>query len=243
MEKLYRKHELGFAIGWIIVYVVGSSAAGAASDAMGLPSALTFLLQLAMTLLLLGWLSKSGRLAEYGLCRPKHPAARMLYYLPLAAVASCNFWQGIHLQHPPLEALCYVGSMLLVGFLEELIFRGLLFRAMARDDLKAAFIVTAVTFGIGHIVNLVNGSGASLLATLCQIVSAVAFGFLFAVLYYRGGSLWPCILCHSILNACSVFAPTEPTPAATVLTSAVLTVIAAGYTLYLQKHLPAPDTF
>ena len=49
-------------------------------------------------------------------------------------------------------------SMLFVGVLEEVIFRGLLFLAMAKDSMKAAVIVSSVTFGMGHIVNLLSGA-------------------------------------------------------------------------------------
>ena len=51
-----------------------------------------------------------------------------------------------------------VFSMILVGFVEEMIFRGFLFRALLGEDKPVvAIIVSAVTFGIGHIVNLFTG--------------------------------------------------------------------------------------
>jgi membrane protease YdiL (CAAX protease family) len=80
-------------------------------------------------------------------------------------------------------------TMMLVGFLEELIFRGFLFTALRKDSLKVAVIVSSVTFGMGHIVNLLNG--APLGETLLQIVYATAAGFLFTAIFLRGGSLWP----------------------------------------------------
>lgn len=38
--------------------------------------------------------------------------------------------------------------MLCVGFLEEVIFRGLLFTAIAKDTIKTAVVLSSVTFGI-----------------------------------------------------------------------------------------------
>ena len=113
----------------------------------------------------------------------------MLYYIPLLILLTANLWYGARLNQPPLETVLYVLAMFCVGFLEELIFRGLLFQAMARDGVKSAIIVSSITFGIGHIVNLVNGSGADLLSSLCQVGYAVAFGFLFVMIFYRGKSL------------------------------------------------------
>jgi membrane protease YdiL (CAAX protease family) len=128
--------------------------------------------------------------------------------------------------------------MLLVGFLEELIFRGLLFNAMKENNLKSAIIVSSVTFGIGHFINLINGSGADLISNLCQVVSAVAFGFLFVVIFYKSKSLLPCIITHSVLNALSVFQNTaKVTQNYTIITSIILTLIAVCYCLYLSKSL------
>lgn len=96
--------------------------------------------------------------------------------------------------------------MLCVGFVEEVIFRGFLFRAIAKDNVKTAIVISSVTFGLGHLINLVNGSGMDLTENLFQIIGAIALGFLFVILSYRGGSLLPCIITHSTINITSVFA-------------------------------------
>ena len=90
--------------------------------------------------------------------------------------------------------------MLCVGFLEETIFRGLPFTAIAKDNIKSAVIISSVTFGIGHIINLFNGSGMDLPDRLCGR-SRVPAGHVF----YRGGSLLPCILVHSAINTLGTF--------------------------------------
>ena len=99
-----------------------------------------------------------------------------------------------------------IGLMLCVGFLEEVIFRGLLFKALAKDNIKSAVVISSVTFGIGHIINLFNGSGMDFVNNLCQIVFAIALGFLLVTIFYRGGSLLPCILVHSAINTLGTFA-------------------------------------
>ena len=136
------------------------------------------------------------------------------------------------------ETVLYIGSMICVGFLEEVIFRGLLFRAMEKDSVKAAVIVSSVTFGIGHIVNLFNGSGADLVANLCQVCYATAFGFLCVIIFYRGGSLVPCIITHSVVNALSVFSLEPHSVTFEIVTAVLLTVIAGGYAFVLMYILP-----
>ena len=149
-------------------------------------------------------------------------------------MVSCNLWFGVTVNLSPVETALYIGSMLLVGFLEELIFRGFLFCAMAENDRRSAVVVSSLTFGIGHMVNLINGSGAQLLPNLCQVCYAVAAGFLFVTLFCKTKSLIPCILTHSALNALSAFVP-ELTAGQQILSAAVLCVIPALYLWYLYR--------
>ena len=163
MQKLYEKSELWFALAWIGVYVAGASIADRLSEQIGVEKCITFPFLAVLSVFVLVWLGRRGLFRKYGLCKGNVKASRFLYYLPLVVLTSCNLWQGVALNLPFTETALYVGSMLCVGFLEELIFRGFLFKAMSKDGLKSAVIVSSLTFGIGHLVNLVNGSGMGLL--------------------------------------------------------------------------------
>ena len=115
-----------------------------------------------------------------------------------------------------------------------MIFRGLLFKAMAKNGVRSAIIVSSVTFGVGHIVNLINGSGAELLPNLLQVVYAIAIGFAFVMIYCKTKSLMPCILTHSVFNGLSAFANEAAMTAQREITSGILlAVIGGGYALYL----------
>ena len=132
--------------------------------------------------------------------------------------------------------------MLCVGFLEEVIFRGLLFKAIARGNIRSAVIISSVTFGIGHIINLFNGSGMDLVGNLCQIAFVVAVGFLLVTIFYRGGSLLPCIIVHSAINTIGTFANDKAVTAEMhIIHLAILIVITVAYTLVLIKTLPDND--
>ena len=130
--------------------------------------------------------------------------------------------------------------MCCVGFLEEVIFRGLLFRAMEKDDLRTAILVSALTFGMGHIVNLFNGSGRELTVVLIQIVFAVLVGLVLIWIFYHGKSLVPCIVFHSVNNALKVFAAegSLSTRADMIINLVLIVVVLGGYSLYLVKIFP-----
>lgn len=239
LNSLYKKSELYFALMWIGIYCVANSLANPISEAIGVDSLTTLIFNLILTVILFMWINKKGLAKYYGLCNTNVSAGRFLWYIPLVLFMSHNLWFGFAKNLPTLDTVCYILSMLCVGFLEEVIFRGFLFKALAKDNVKTAIIISSITFGLGHLLNLFNGSGMDFIANLCQIVGAVACGFLFVIIFYRGSSLIPCIIAHSVNNAVSVFANEAGlTVEKRLLFSAVDTIIVIIYTLILCKTLP-----
>jgi len=240
MTKLYRKSEITFAILWIVAYVVLSSLADQLSAGVGVTKSVTAALHIVMSLVLFFWIRKNDLSVKYGFCKSKYPARRFLFFVPLAIIASASLWNGIGLRYGFPGTLLYVISMCCVGFLEEVIFRGLLFRAIEKDSVKAAIIVSALTFGLGHIVNLFNGSGRDLTSSIVQIVFALLVGFVLVLIFYYGESLIPCIVFHSVNNALGAFeveGDMDP-KMQIVLNVALIVVVLGGYLLYLVKAFP-----
>ena len=243
MNKLYEKNGILFAVIWIVIYVVGMSLADNLSRIVGVEKSISLALCIILSAVAYGWIKKNGYVAKYGLCKPTVSADQMLYYVPLVFIATINIWYGFAMNLSMLESLLYFFSMILVGFLEEIIFRGFLFVEMCKDNVKTAIIVSSVTFGIGHIVNLFNGSGADLFSNLLQVVYAIAAGFMFTIIFYKTKSLWPCIVTHSVINSMSVFAnEAAATPMMKVATAAALTLVSLGYAIYIIKRGVGDET-
>ena len=239
MKKLYEKNELTFAIVWIVAYCVLQSLANPLNKAIGVEYSASAAFCILQAIVLFSFIRKNNLLKRYGLCKSPVPARRFLYYVPLIVLASGNLWNGFAINYSPAETALRVACMLCVGFLEEVIFRGLLFTAIAKDNVKSAIIISSVTFGIGHIINLFNGSGMNLLNNLCQIVFAIAVGFLLVTIFYRGGSLLPCILVHSAINTLGTFAnDSNLTTEMQLLHLGILIVVTFAYTLILTRTLP-----
>jgi membrane protease YdiL (CAAX protease family) len=108
---------------------------------LGVEKLVTLVIGIALSAVLLAFLWKNDLFKSYGLCRASASAGSMLYYLPVFLMLTANLWHGVALNCGFLETLLYVLSMLCVGFLEEIIFRGLLFEAMKKDNVKSAIIV------------------------------------------------------------------------------------------------------
>jgi membrane protease YdiL (CAAX protease family) len=167
---------------------------------------------------------------RYGLTKVSNAKA-YLYFLPLALLVSVNLWNGIHINHTGSEILFHILTMFNIGFLEELIFRGFLFKMMAKDNVRLAIVVSAITFGIGHIVNLFNG--ADLIPTLLQICYAISIGYLFVIVFYKSGSIIPCIIAHALINACSIF--NIETAVSLYIAPVVLVIVPIVYAVYIDK--------
>ena len=243
IKKLYEKSEIWFAVAWIIAYVVLASVGDNLSTEIGVLKIVTLPILIALSVVLFIFVRKNGLTAKYGLCKPQIAPAKMLFYFPLIIILTANLWYGVVLNESPLETLLYILSMLCVGFLEEMIFRGFLYNAMAENGVKSAIIVSSITFGIGHLVNLINGSGAELLPNLLQVVYAVAIGFAFVMIYYKTKSLWPCIITHSIFNGLSAFSnEAVMTSQRQIISGLLIAVIAGGYAWYIALTVKEENT-
>lgn len=239
MRKLYEKSEITFAIVWIVIYCVLQSLANPLNKIIGTEYSASAVLCILQTVILFIFIRKNSLWKRYGLCKSSAPARRFLYYVPLFILATGNLWNGIAVNYSLSGTVCRIVCMLCVGFIEEVIFRGFLFKAMAKDNLKSAIIISSVTFGVGHLVNLFNGSGMDLVSNLCQICFAIAVGFLFVTIFYRGGSLPLCIITHSAINTFSTFANEVGfTVEKHIIRVLVMTVLTVAYTLILTKTLP-----
>ena len=235
MKRLYEKSELTFSILCIVVYIVLMSVADSISSLIGVEKLITAPISVILLVILLIFINKQNLSTKYGLIKGNYPKKTYLFFIPLIIMISVNFIGVVKLKYSILESALYVISMLAVGFLEEVIFRGFLFKVLSNNNLKVAVIVSSVTFGVGHIINLL--SGANLLSTLLQICYATAAGFLFTVIFIKSGSLIPCIIAHSVMNATSVFA-CQTSGVTEVITAICLIVINVAYAVWILITAP-----
>ena len=232
MIKLFKKDKLWFALLCIVIYVVGFSLADGLSESIEIPKLVTVLFGLVLSLLALGFMRKNELYDYIGLKAFNGSKKDFLWFIPLILISSVNLWNGLTLNETILVSVLSVVSMCFVGFLEEVIFRGFLFRGMCESSIKKAIIISSLTFGMGHIVNLLLG--APVFDTLLQLIYASAIGFCYTAIAYRCGSIIPCILSHIAVNSLSIFA-TEPTMQMSIIIALLQTVISISYGLWILR--------
>ena len=254
MKKLYDKSEVAFALVWIGLYVAVMNVALQICDGFDdlatktVPQLLVPVVCICvLAVLATVWTVKNGLAEKFGLGSFRGSKKQFLYFIPLIVISCINLKNGLSLTAPLGVSLLMAVNTAVAGYVEELIFRGFLFRGMAKDGLRTAILVSAITFGAGHIVNLANT--ADTLGVLLQVCYATAIGFAYTVLVYKGGSLWPCIASHVFVNGSSVFAPEKglftdlvgavfgrsDAAAVQACSAVMIIVISGGYALWLWK--------
>ena len=235
MTKIYQKNELTAALLWIALYTVSMSFLRNLGD----DSPYMMIGLIVLSVLMILFVRKNGLMEKYGLSGWAENSRAMLWFLPLWIITTLNLWGGVAPRFSLPGQLFAVVSMAFVGFAEEMIFRGFLFKAMLKGgNVKTAVIISAVTFGLGHILNLFTGH--ELAETLLQVVFAVAYGFLVTMAFYKGGSLLPCILSHSLFDIFAQFAPADTSPLLNWIGHGVMILLTGLYCLYLAKRVETP---
>lgn len=229
MDKIYKKHELLFVIGLILIYVISNSIC---IQYFGNYSYITFIVNLILLAFLLFFIYKNKYCKYIGLIIPKN-IRTCLYFIPLMIISCVNLYNGINVNNSLSEIVFYILIMICVGFIEEIIFRGFLFKMIMKNSINQAIIITSVTFGIGHIVNLLNGY--LMVETLFQIFYAFILGYLFAMIFLKTDSILPTIVAHSFINATSIFNISNTNSVYIIPT--IIIIIAMIYSEFLKSKL------
>ena len=229
MKKIFEKHETLFCILLIVVYILLNSYC---IQNFGIDDYRSTIANTIFSIILIILMIVLKRISYYGLTTVKN-LKKYLYFIPLFLIISVNLWNGINIQNSTSEIIFYILTMINVGFIEEIIFRGFLFKMMAKDNVNRAIIVCAITFGIGHIINLLNG--AELIPTIMQICYAISIGYLFCIIFYKSKSLIPCIITHSLVNALSIFNVEKMT--LSYVSDIFLIIVPIMYAIYINKNV------
>ena len=229
MKKVFENYEVLFCIMLIVIYILVNSYC---IQNFGVEDYRSAIINTIFSIFLIILIIMLKRVSYYGLTWVKD-WKKYLYFIPLIFIVSVNLWSGININNSKSEIICHVLTMINVGFLEEIIFRGFLFKAMAKDSVKSAIIVTSLTFGIGHIVNLLNG--ADLIPTLMQVCYAMATGYMLVIIFYKSKSLIPCIVTHCLVNSLSIF--NVENAVSLYVSSIFLIIFPLLYAMYINKNI------
>lgn len=145
------------------------------------------------------------------------------------------------------DALLFALHCISVGFLEECIFRCLIFSCLAeffpknQSGLIKTFLLSSFLFGLSHLLNLFSGAGIG--ETLLQVGYTTLTGGLFAFAFIKTKNvLFPAFL-HALYNFCGLLLSTQGLGSGvvfelyTIIITAIIAVIVGIYVFYSLFHL------
>ncbi len=233
MIKLYQKKPVLFSVMLIVFYCMVSAPI---KENFGIHSIWSVVSLLIIAFLLTFFIFRNHLEKDFGFINFTENSGDCLYFIPLWIVSTGNFWGGAALNYSGTALICGIISMALVGYVEEVIFRGFLFKSMlAKDNNKTAIAVSAITFGAGHIINLFTGQTTA--ETVIQIFFAVAWGFIVTFVFYKSKSLIPCIIAHSFTDIAAEFSKSNPiAETAYIIVTIIIAVVYCVYLSRLKKY-------
>lgn len=192
------------------------------------------LANLGLTIIVAAMLTAMGWWKAVGFRSPDKGGDLLYFVIPFLPMI-INFIPGVELGS--LRHLMLVLAItLMVGFVEESVFRGLMLKALKERGLWKAAIITALLFGFTHALNALTGRG--IVDQAAQVFYAVAIGFAFAALVLRKGILWPLVLAHFLIDFVNFIQRPGFTfsPLWVVVISTVIAVVFTAYGLFVMLH-------
>lgn len=103
---------------------------------------------------------------------------------------------------PPGRLALFILAMTCVAFLEEYVFRRIIFSRLSQGEASVyrAALISALLFGGVHLVNAFLFEQRPLGYTLSQMIFAMTIGIFFCGLYYRTGNFAGVVLLHALIN-------------------------------------------
>ncbi len=188
-----------------------------------------------MGILFLFYARKNDLVTVLGLTKVSFVDAKeSLFYIPLLVVVLANGVFFFDKATSAVDMLLVIVFMFFVAFLEELIFRGFLFKLLEeRSNTGTAILISGALFGFGHIINLLNGYNG--VSQIIQIFLAVLIGILLCVLFIRTKSIVPGVIFHFIFNSASALS-VDVKPLYDIVSAGIIIVVSAVYLVYLLKN-------
>lgn len=234
MRTLQDTKPIWHALIWIAIYIVAVNIGDYVGEVISFPG-MTGIVLIMLSVVLLVYLRVGRRLEFYGVRAAKPRTLTLtLFYAPLFAIAFVQYFKGFT---SGLDWQMVVSVALLVvavGFIEELLFRGFLLQALrTRGGVTRAIIISGVTFGLGHLVNLLRGY--SIIDQALQLVGAVVIGIALAYCVVLTGTILPGVVFHVLFNLSGAL--TAHSVLGDTVTIGIVAVVMIPYILFLRNRL------
>ncbi|WP_238652996.1 CPBP family intramembrane glutamic endopeptidase [Paenibacillus piscarius] len=240
MRTVAKEHPLIFSLVWGVVLTLAVSVASAIATIqefgdMGIRNAqaCAFLVMAVITTVYMK--RKDPTLLSFGFSKLQAgPSRAVLFYIPLLIIAAAQpLMNGINVELGALEVISIVIMTLMVGYAEEVIFRGIIWNYLRSKGPLFYVVFSSLLFGILHMANALGGN--DLIHTLLQVANALLLGCVLALLMVAGRNLIPLIAFHFLYDALAMVS--NENLEHEVLIVSILNILYLIYGIYLVMAL------
>jgi membrane protease YdiL (CAAX protease family) len=237
-KKLYESKAVLHSLLWLAMYLIlntiTGNIAGAADIDFNMVSAIP---NLVLAVICYYYLKSTGIAEDIGLLtKPVEKTSVMLYYLPLLLLPCVNLLYGIKTSLSVKQIAFMFAMYIGVGFMEEIVFRGLMYRALLKKWNRYAVVAfITLTFAMGHIFSMaaIAQSGAD---TVLQVANSLVVGFMFMTVILASNNLTICVIAHILYNFFANISMVGSTRVEIIMVNVIITVIYFVYLIFRSKN-------
>jgi len=141
---------------------------------------------------------KNKKYKTYGFKKSSFKKVNILYILPLFIISLIPLLAGVNPELTSYRFIYLIFYMALVAFVEEVLYRGIIFNNLKQKSIKYAVIISAIMFGISHLITMTGGK--SLIDVLNQVILAIIIGLILALIMNYTKNIYICIGYHFLNN-------------------------------------------
>lgn len=171
----------------------------------------------------------------------EHPVRRWIVVVPiiqLAAIAAATNYGGLA-DRGAVFTLLLLFSTLLVGFAEELLFRGVGITALRGNGLSEGKVAlwSTVVFGAAHATNLISTGWSAFI----QVFAAALSGYFFYLLRRRGGGILLPAVVHGLWDFALISGSVVPGQRYSGAVACILALVVLTVVLAIRRHKITPE--
>ncbi|GGG79098.1 hypothetical protein GCM10010918_40140 [Paenibacillus radicis (ex Gao et al. 2016)] len=214
----------------LIVFIAGGSAYASIAEWTHPLAPFLGFIPIAVFLICFFSVKKRGRQYFFSGGLTKLTARQWLDFAPLLLILAVLLIANRGFEAAPFSFFAYMllSQLLLVGFVEESLFRGIMLRVLLSKGTGFTVIVSSFFFGVTHALQALGGQSAE--DTLLQVAYAFLLGLLLALLVVKHRTIWPGIVFHGLHNFLNF---TGHTPATHLYDYFVLLILAVCVVYHL----------
>lgn len=237
LARFAQNHPYWFVVILEVMVIAVYLAAGTVAYIFKLPNLTLYgLANLGLTIFLAVLLTLMGWWKTIGFRSPER-RSDLLYFFVAFIPMFINFIPGVEIKSAAFVAQVFAVT-LMVGFVEETIFRGLMINALKPHGHWRAVIVSALLFGLTHAMNVMTGKDVK--DAVLQVLYALAIGFAFGALFLKTKILWPLVLAHFLIDFVNFIQKLgfvyPPFWEMVIVIGTIVVFIAYGFFIILQRQ-------